>query len=193
MTLKYVTLGIGTQNYTCKTTPNDPNATPATNGAVATLYDASTFLSQGSPSIKDNTEKILPSLALSLENIYKVTPDKWPSPMKVKPIGHHFFTSSLVPTFVLDGERPKAQIQAKKADGVPAPSGSCSGVNGEGAVDWLLLTDNGAGFSAGTPLANGAVYRVETAGGQPPKTCAGQSGDILVQYSAEYFFYGPSS
>ena len=100
--------------------------------------------------------------------------------MKVKPLGHHFFTTSQVPTFVLDGQKPKAQIQGQKADSQPAPADACPGINGEGAVPWLRLTDNGSGFSAGTPLAGGEVYRVETAGGAAPKSCAGESGDILA-------------
>jgi hypothetical protein len=38
----------------------------------------------------------------------------------------------------------------------------------------------------------GEVYRVESAGGNPPETCSGISSDAVigVQYSAEYWFYG---
>lgn len=193
MALKYVTLGFGTQNYTCAKTPNDANSAPASNGAHASLYDAAYVLTQGSPSIQDNTERILPSVALTLYNIYGITPDQYPAQTKLKQLGTHYFTTSLVPTFDLHAANPPAQIQGKKTGDVPAPSDACQGINGEGAVDWLQLTDNASGYTNGTPLNGGLVYRVETAGGVAPKTCAGQSGDILVRYAAEYFFYGPSS
>lgn len=193
LTLQYVTLGIGTQNYSCATTPNNASATPTPKGAKATLYDASFILSQGPPAMKASTEKMLPALALSLWETYQVTPDQWPAPMQLFALGHHFFSAAGVPTFVLDGASPKAQIQGKKTGNVAAPADACPGLAGEGAVDWLQLTDNGAGFSAGTVLARGVLYRVETAGGAAPKTCDGLAGDVIVKYAAEYFFYGPSS
>jgi Protein of unknown function (DUF3455) len=77
---------------------------------------------------------------------------------------------------------------AKKIGDIPAPKGAAAGANGEAAVDWLALSDDGKGTSVGL----GEVYRVETAGGDPPETCEGIKSDTVfsVQYSAEYWFYG---
>lgn len=77
---------------------------------------------------------------------------------------------------------------AKKIADIPAPKGAVAGWNGDGAVDWLALSDNGKGVSVGL----GEVYRVETAGGNPPETCEGIKSDTVfsVQYSALYWFYG---
>ena len=47
LVLKYVVIGIGTQNYTCDT--NNPSSAPVSAGAVATLYDASTEASWLAP------------------------------------------------------------------------------------------------------------------------------------------------
>jgi hypothetical protein len=79
-------------------------------------------------------------------------------------------------------------LSAKKIGDIPAPKGAAVGSNREGAVDWLALSDDGKGMSVGL----GEVYRVESAGGNPPETCSGISSDavISVQYSAEYWFYG---
>lgn len=67
-----------------------------------------------------------------------------------------------------------------------APAGSVVGQNnsGNGAVPWLYLqTTNG------TVGGYKAVYRVNTAGGQPPATCQGMPNVFTVQYAAEYYFY----
>lgn len=34
------------------------------------------------------------------------------------------------------------------------------------------------------------IYRVNTAGGNPPKTCDGMPTTFEIQYAAEYWFYG---
>lgn len=190
--LKYVMLGLGSQNYSCTKTPSS-TATPASGGALADLYDASSLLSAGSTSAKSNMQVVLPELALSISNAWKITPEKFPSPLNLKHMGKHFFTTDLIPTFVLPQASPPAQIQGKKVGDVPAPVNACPGTMGEGAVDWLQLPDNGLGFSKNTPLAGGDIYRVETAGGAAPKTCANNDGAIIVPYAAMYFFFGPSA
>lgn len=65
---------------------------------------------------------------------------------------------------------------------VPAPSGAPLGQNnvGLGAVAWLkLLTKS----TATGDLQE--VYRINTAGGSPPATCAGMPAAFEVQYAAE--------
>ena len=69
-----------------------------------------------------------------------------------------------------------------KNNSVPAPAGASTGQggNGYGAVAWLkLLTRDGATGNLEE------VYRVNTAGGNPPATCAGMPTAFEVQYAAE--------
>ena len=73
-----------------------------------------------------------------------------------------------------------------KVNSSTAPAGSVVGQynQGNGAVPWLKLSAlNGAGqiFQE--------VYRVNTAGGNPPATCKGVSASFEVQYSAAYWLY----
>jgi len=51
-------------------------------------------------------------------------------------------------------------------------------------VPWLKLT-----IKTATDCTISEIYRVNTAGGQPPKTCANQPSAIQVQYAAEYWIY----
>lgn len=103
-------------------------------------------------------------------------------------LGKHFFNSALQPTFDLFAIN--AQLQAKKVGDIPAPADAPAGPGGAGAVDWLYLTDgsNGDGATFG---GISAVYRIETAGGKNPPTCADSPASFEVLYSAEYWFYGP--
>lgn len=67
---------------------------------------------------------------------------------------------------------------------IPAPADANAGPQGYGAVDWKAL-----GAAAGS-TGLGEVYRVETAGGKAPVSCAGFEGStVLVQYAAMYWFY----
>ena len=76
-----------------------------------------------------------------------------------------------------------------KNNTVPAPAGAPvgQGDQGHGAVAWLkLITRSGATGNLEE------VYRVNTAGGSPPATCAGMPAAFEVQYAAEYVhFYTP--
>lgn len=68
---------------------------------------------------------------------------------------------------------------------VDAPAGALVGQEnkGFGAVPWLrLLTEEGA--TGGLK----EVYRINTAGGNPPATCAGMPAAFEIQYAAEYVF-----
>ena len=60
----------------------------------------------------------------------------------------------------------------------PAPGGDA-----KPGVDWLKLADKGGSTGVNQ------VYRVNTAGGKPPKTCDGQGSDITSPYAALYWFY----
>lgn len=65
---------------------------------------------------------------------------------------------------------------------MPAPKGAVVGQGGEGlgAVAWLKLVAND-GETTGLKEA----YRVNTAGGMQPTTCAGMPATFQVEYSAE--------
>ncbi|KIW08675.1 uncharacterized protein PV09_00626 [Verruconis gallopava] len=177
VTLKYIALGVGTQNYTCASSPNSASA-PIQVGAKATLFDAGQFFNTFPGMVQT-----LPGLALGL---YTMTGQ--PDMTRIlggSVLGHHFFNSLGQPTF--DLSKINARLTAKKLSGVAAPADSCPGPNNAGAVDWLELTDIGGGASYGGITY---VYRVETAGGKPPAKCTDQSGAFTVPYAAEYWFYG---
>jgi hypothetical protein len=69
-----------------------------------------------------------------------------------------------------------------KNNSEPAPASAVMGQDNEGfgAVAWLkLLTRDGATGNLKE------VYRVNTAGGKPPTTCAGMPATFEVEYAAE--------
>jgi len=193
LTLKYIALGQGIQNYTCTSiTP-----VPVAIGAVATLYDVtSLFFSTTttttppllalSPSGEITTclAALLPQLS-TLGPLFSATSM---SPPNI--LGSHYFNSVGTPIFDLVGA--SARLAAKKVANAPAPAGdaACANADGKGAVDWLMLVDAGAGQSVGGLKA---VYRVETAGGKAPASCidAGAvKGVVASRYAALYWFYG---
>src|SRR6266566_3797219 len=83
----------------------------------------------------------------------------------------------------LDGSTVVGKVMAKAAS--PDPDG----------VPWLLLK---ATPSGGSGLFSQVTYiqRLCTDGGQPPKSGCDQAynqAEVLVEYSAQYFFYGPAT
>ncbi|KAI9694772.1 MAG: hypothetical protein M1822_000388 [Bathelium mastoideum] len=173
LNLRVIALGVGTQNYSCEETPNWANSTPATIGARANLYDVTQLFTTNPERIGNITEQAL----LANDGLNNTL------------IGEHFFTyvgSTLTPTFDLDGHAPAYFLSAVKADSETAPKAAYEGMDGEGAVPWLLLTSDSSGLTEGLS----EVYRVETAGGAQPATCADKDGPFEVPYSAEYWFYG---
>lgn len=174
LTLKAITLGRGTQNYTCKA---NSTAAPTAIGAKADLLDASAIL-----------PFLPPAASLAILNLiteYLVSFDLSVIETSAIPIlGHHYFDAAGVPTFDLGST---GLLKAKKLANIAAPATACKGANGggDGAVDWLALTD--APGSVGLK----EVYRVETAGGKAPSSCGGgPERHIEVQYSAQYWFFG---
>lgn len=98
-------------------------------------------------------------------------------------LGHHKFDAAGVPIFNI-GE--KGLFRGKKHQAIAAPKNALKGVNGkgDGAVDWLEL----CAVDGSKKIQK--AYRVYTAGGKAPKSCAGQPTNIEVQYAAHYWFYG---
>lgn len=160
MTLKALTLGRGTQNYTC----SPGSAAPSLIGAKAELLDLSALIPLFPTKV---VMRILNELPSDLVN-YNIDQIINPS---IPVCGHHYFTKAGVPTFDLG---KKGVLSGKKAGDIAAPGGV--------GVDWLYLT-------AIAPSTLKAVYRVQTVKGKPPATCQGQPAAIEVQYAAQYWFY----
>ncbi|PYH49208.1 DUF3455 domain-containing protein [Aspergillus saccharolyticus JOP 1030-1] len=203
LSLRFIALGRGTQNYTCPAARShrrneSASATPVSTGAVATLYDVSclapTKHSQtgGGGGILLHT---LPAFTHALPQevlaLYAVQLSR------ATIIGQHYFSapaaagsgsasiSSSMPVFDLraaqygqrGGKFEGNWVQAKKVESVAAPGGSED-------VPWLKLV--GEGKEGGIK----EIYRVHTAGGMSPATCAEHEGEFAVEYAAEYWFYG---
>lgn len=174
--LKAITLGRGTQNYTCAT--NTASSIPAPVGAIATLFDATPLLPSLPVQEGQLLLNILPGFLVSfpyaaLEN----------SSLPVK--GHHYFNSAGVPVFDLTSSNVGLLLAGKVGD-ILAPKRSTVGPDniGNGAVDWLTLTAKPGSSNLQE------VYRTWTAGGKAPATCENQASVIQIQYAAQYWFFG---
>jgi hypothetical protein len=73
---------------------------------------------------------------------------------------------------------------AANAKHFPSPGGN--------GVDWLLLPVKS---TAGNGLFSRVTYiqRLYTVGGKPPASCNLNQAEVLVNYSAQYLFYGPAA
>ncbi|CAO2650009.1 Nn.00g013010.m01.CDS01 [Neocucurbitaria sp. VM-36] len=186
--LKYVLLGIGTQNYTCST--GDETAAPGTTGAVATLYDIGSKLNND-PMAKWKIGSIAP-LALALSNAPKTLEMSLKSQGYENIAGHHFFSmmsGTNTPVFSLDKLQlqPQPLAPVSKLNETDAPTSACPGNNGLPAIKWLYLKDTKGASQGGIDT----VYRVETAGGNKPATCKGMKPSWEVKYAAQYWVFGP--
>jgi len=174
LTLKHVAIGRGIQNYTCSQT--NATATPVSIGAVATLYNASCVAST-----YPDLLAVLPNVALQ----FNLTSDDQAtlSPSYLSISGHHFFSNTTTPTFDLNTAAMDLGVApCSKNNTVLAPAGAPVGQGGQGhgSVAWLkLITRDGATGNLEE------VYRVNTAGGNPPATCAGMPATFEVQYASE--------
>ena len=177
LALAHVAIGRGTQNYTCDLA--NATATPVAAGAVASLFNVSCVAAD----IPDLLQKLPP---ISLDLPVPSSTDQ-SSPMNQDLSGHHYFLDSTTPFFNLDTQLHQYGTGSfKKANASNAPDGAPLGQNGKGngSVPWLKLD---AKNSAGQTFQS--VYRLNTAGGQPPKACTGMPSAFEVQYSAEYWIW----
>ena len=173
-TLKAITIGRGTQNYTCNTT----TTAPVLVGAVASLLDLGPLLSMMSVEEGMKVINLLPDHILEFEI------DTVRNIAAIPVLGEHFFDQLGVPTFDL-GKVGLARSKKIPGGNIAAPAEASSGQDGtgNGAVDWLKLGD------AGESRDLNQLYRVVTAGGKPPAKCE-KEGGFEVQYAALYWFYG---
>ena len=144
-------------------------------GAVATLFDATQNLPEMSVSDGQAYLNTLPSNDVD-DSIAQIEASGLPI------IGHHYFTAAGVPTWNLSSV--DKLLYGSRVANIPAPAGADPGPQGYGAVDWRALT------AVAGSVGLTEVYRVETAGGNPPANCSGFEGTtVLVQYAAMYWFY----
>ncbi|KAF2185985.1 hypothetical protein K469DRAFT_707167 [Zopfia rhizophila CBS 207.26] len=181
--LKFVGLGLGTQNYTCG---SDGTAQPGSNGAVAKLYDLGTRLNSD-PMAQWKLGSIS-GLALSLSSNQRMLDGYLQSQGYQRILGDHYFNAAKTPTFSLNKVLPLPfpLLYAFKNASMAAPQSACPGTKNEGAVPWLKLDDAG-----GSEGGVNTVYRLETAGGMQPATCQGMKATFEVPYAAQYWVYGP--
>ncbi|CAE6482422.1 unnamed protein product [Rhizoctonia solani] len=158
---KYITLGVGTQNYTCSSAGTYVSA-----GALATLVDISCAYASDPYLFKE--------VQVWAYNLYP----EWQ--VAAKPyttvIGKHYFISqsgAIAPKFDF-AQSGKGYTVVKKIGGAPSPDGSKN-------VDWLELQNTSGSLAK-------YVFRVDTQGGQPPASCkAGQT--VVVKYTAKYWLF----
>ncbi|MCJ1309140.1 hypothetical protein MMC25_002795 [Agyrium rufum] len=169
-----VYIGHGTQNYTCSA--NSATVAPASIGAVASLYDA-TCEAIASP----------PSAAFTNGPANALKTASFSQPAGTTAIaGIHYFADTTTPTFAMLN---LGFTYAKKLANVTAPAGSSPGVKTgqtNGAVPWLKLEHETTGEVGHMQ----EIYRLNTAGGMQPKTCAGQPAAFQIEYAAEYWMWG---
>ncbi|KAK4989041.1 hypothetical protein LTR66_003075 [Elasticomyces elasticus] len=158
LTLQYIALGVGTQNYTCATSTTA--SVPVPDGALATLYDATTFFS------KPGHQSAMSSL---LDSNLALKPNK-----DLDVLGHHYFVPPLTPTFDLGA----TLLSAKRLAKVPSPTG---------AIDWLYLVDDLSGRSHGLKAVY-RVETI--GGKAPATCDGLDTSKVLtVNYAAEYWLY----
>ncbi|KAJ5089676.1 hypothetical protein N7532_008360 [Penicillium argentinense] len=186
LSLKFVAIGRGTQNYSCSSseTSSHPkkSSTPVATGAAATLFDASCLASQSLTLLHEFPAAIghisPGSLAFMAEALTLITNTS------ELIIGEHYFNTAGDPFFDLSMSGLDMWIDAKKKASVNAPTRvSRSSGKDESDVPWLKL-----GCKNCKDIQE--VYRVLTFEGVAPSTCMGQNDTVLIQYAAEYWFYG---
>ncbi|KAJ3500443.1 hypothetical protein NMY22_g19260 [Coprinellus aureogranulatus] len=181
--LAYVSVAIGTQNYTCS-----PEGKYASAGAVAELFDISCLVGSA----------LFDTIPDRLMDLWKDAPDSMTADILTSMfypgknsavLGQHYF----VPNPSGQGLSPKwdftstgrnngnknAYVLAARAGGAPAPTGAQD-------IDWLALTSVSGGLAK-------EVYRTDTRQGQPPASCTPGSPPIQVKYSSKYWLYGSSA
>ncbi len=177
-TLFQVTIGRGTQNYTCDLA--NSTATPVPIGALASLFDISC--------VAVNAKELLPVLPIIAVDLPVPTSDNIDSPMMQDLTGHQYFLDPTTPFFNMDTANHQYGMGAMaKANASDAPSAAYAGPNGQGngAVQWLKLnTANPAPEDTWKQ-----VYRTNTAGGAAPKMCTGQPASFEVPYAAIYWLF----
>lgn len=173
---EFIALGVGTQNYTCTAAGNYTSA-----GAVATLIDISCLYDDDAifDDIQDYVYNLIPMYSHHMPSMHKLE-----AHMKYYPyiLGDHYFIAkdgAISPVFDFRARSKKGDPNAftvdKKLGNIPSPDGPKN-------VDWLELQNTEGQLSKFT-------FRVDTKGGQPPKSCHKEGHKIAVPYVAKYWFF----
>ena len=188
----HIAVGRGTQNYSCPA-GGDPNAAPTALGATAMLFNTSCLAA-----INPNVFSLLPAAALSVPTPPANSKVLFPAEAFLS--GHHYFSDATTAVFNLHTATANFGISfTKKTANVTAPASTPGkqnvGPDGSAAVAWLKLgvKDPNGNCEPEDNKGIKEVYRVNTQGGSPPKTCGayGKTGTFEVNYSAEYWFFAP--
>lgn len=155
---KYVTLGRGTQNYTCCSESSD---SPVSIGARATLFDAS-CLAQYYPGLLHELPDMLRHVPVDMLTFQTVITGRLASPETGSlVVGEHYFNADSVPFFDLRfGGSDDYMMTDKKIGSAPAPSDKSASTKGDDGKDvaWLkLASTDGHGVQVSTrfiPLCN---------------------------------------
>ncbi|KAJ5721904.1 uncharacterized protein N7483_009838 [Penicillium malachiteum] len=176
LTLKHIAIGRGTQNYTCENSTSA--AVPVSIGAAATLFDASCVAAKSMNLLHEMPAVIGSSPLGSLAFLAELLSHTTNSSNLI--LGEHYFNTAGVPVLDLRLSGLSDWIVAAKTASVDAPQYSSTA---DQNVAWLQLDRlYGSGIEE--------VYRVETYQGSAPATCSGLNKTVIVQYAAEYWFYG---
>ncbi|KAK3707847.1 hypothetical protein LTR37_011849 [Vermiconidia calcicola] len=188
VTLQYVGLGVGVQNYSCET------GAPVSIGAIATLFDITEYLQQKGSSSRSRISKHYlkayeRQTCQASQNLDDSTCETSINYQNFAMLGHHYFTpvgDAAAPIFEIYDDQKL--LSAQKVGAVPAPAKAYDGKEGFGAIDWLFLPSDGSQRTIGLS----EVYRIHTAGGSPdPEGCAGVPAETVLSYKyvAQYWFY----
>lgn len=188
VTLQYIALGVGIQNYSCAST----SATPESIGAIATLFDVTGYLQEcGNPKTSKLSAQYLKAYnqeaCQASQDLDDDSCQQGANFMDFDILGKHYFgkpNGAGVPFFDI---HDKAFLSAQKTGSCVAPDSAYGGgKKGFGAVDWLFLPSDDSDRNQGLS----EVYRINTAGGLPdPAGCAGGDATLSYKYVAEYWFF----
>lgn len=174
----FISLGVGTQNYTCNTTSSAYTLI----GAVGEVFDSSCLYGTSA----------FDSASTIVYDAWSATPDITVQEVITTlaflhdpaVLGQHYY----VPNPVGSGLSPKWDFTSS---GVTAgnPNAYVIGVK----VGDLRSSDSSNIDSLMVKAVKGElaceIFRVETNGGQPPLQCAAGDSDITVKYTSQYWFF----
>ncbi|CUA75559.1 hypothetical protein RSOLAG22IIIB_05957 [Rhizoctonia solani] len=171
---EYIVLGVGTQNYTCSSAGSYTSA-----GAVASLIDIS-CLYESNPKlfedVQDYAYNLFPMFGNNMPTWHKIEAIIGHYP---KVIGNHYFIpkdGAIAPKFdfTKNGDSDAFTVD-KRFGAIFSPEGPHN-------IDWLQLESTAGNLSKYT-------FRVDTQGGQPPKSCEKEGHTITVPYTTKYWFF----
>ncbi len=195
------------QNYTCAAYSTNSSAIPVLIGATARLFN----LSCGATIAPSQTSALPPAV---VEHPFSLIPEDplFPGGPTANMSGYHYFADATTPTFNLNmGSTQYGITFSKLATKVAAPVNPLTNgfwpytdptdpdaplVRNTTSVPWVKLTAQTAPAVSEEMVSENKggvieVYRINTAGGSPPKDCSKfpDGGHLELPYAAEYWFF----